>query len=284
MSFILDALKKIEEEKRQLTGPGGRESIAIGRGRFGAYGSMWFTAGVAVVSAVTTAATLAILGGGEERVAEPIPPPSELAETVAPEPTEVPPTPGEPETFVLLPTHADASVDPKPEPEEPRAEAEPPPKPVPEPEPDPPPAPEPEPEPEPAAEPEPEPAVEPEPEPEPEPETESPIETEAPPETTPSDEMPPEDDSTGTPAVRLVGMEAAARGTVAPEAEPSDALPEELSGLVLQGTSVIHGQPVAVISDQRVFEGDRIRGALVVRIEERSVELELDGKRFRVRM
>ncbi len=54
--------------------------------------------------------------------------------------------------------------------------------------------------------------------------------------------------------------------------------------LVLQGTSVIDGNPVAVISDQRVFEGDLIEGARVVRIGEREVELELEGKRFVLRL
>jgi hypothetical protein len=49
---------------------------------------------------------------------------------------------------------------------------------------------------------------------------------------------------------------------------------------VLQGTSVLDGRPVAVVSDRRVFEGDTIEGAIVIRIEERSVELEFQGKRF----
>ncbi len=63
---------------------------------------------------------------------------------------------------------------------------------------------------------------------------------------------------------------------VAPEAEP----PSELPRLVLQGTSVLDGKPVAVVSDRRVFEGDTIEGAVVIRIEERSVELEYEGRRF----
>ncbi|HSF20273.1 MAG TPA: hypothetical protein VLK65_32465 [Vicinamibacteria bacterium] len=54
--------------------------------------------------------------------------------------------------------------------------------------------------------------------------------------------------------------------------------------LVLQGTSVLRGEPVAVINGQRVFEGDRVEGALVIRIEERAVELELDGQRFTIRL
>jgi hypothetical protein len=63
------------------------------------------------------------------------------------------------------------------------------------------------------------------------------------------------------------------------EAEPP-ARARELPQLVLQGTSVLAGKPVAVVSDQRVFVGDFIEGALVLRIEERLVELELDGRRF----
>jgi hypothetical protein len=72
-----------------------------------------------------------------------------------------------------------------------------------------------------------------------------------------------------------------------PELDPE---PETLEGgeaiasLVLQGTSVIDGNPVAVISDKRVFEGDLIEGARVVRIGEREVELELEGKRFVLRL
>ena len=57
-----------------------------------------------------------------------------------------------------------------------------------------------------------------------------------------------------------------------------------IPSLVLQGTSVIDGNPVAVISDQRVFEGDLIEGARVLRIGEREVELELEGKRFVLRL
>jgi hypothetical protein len=55
---------------------------------------------------------------------------------------------------------------------------------------------------------------------------------------------------------------------------------QELPQLVLQGTSVLAGKPVAVVSDRRVFEGDIVEGALVLRIEERLVELEFDGRRF----
>ena len=70
------------------------------------------------------------------------------------------------------------------------------------------------------------------------------------------------------------------------DAEPQDSepLPDDFPDLVLQGTSVIGNNAVAVISDQRVFEGDRIEGALVIRIGEREVELELDGRRFTLRL
>jgi len=67
-----------------------------------------------------------------------------------------------------------------------------------------------------------------------------------------------------------------------PDVTPSPVThePATLPRLVLQGTSVLDGKPVAVVSDRRVFEGDIIEGALVIRIEERSVELEFKGQRF----
>ena len=68
------------------------------------------------------------------------------------------------------------------------------------------------------------------------------------------------------------------------EQQDSEPLPDDFPDLVLQGTSVIGNNAVAVISDQRVFEGDRIEGALVIRIGEREVELELDGRRFTLRL
>jgi hypothetical protein len=73
-----------------------------------------------------------------------------------------------------------------------------------------------------------------------------------------------------------------------PEPEPSDPVLEaeepapalEIPQLVLQGTSVLAGRPVAVVSDRRVFEGDIIEGAVVIRISERLVELDFNGRRF----
>jgi hypothetical protein len=73
---------------------------------------------------------------------------------------------------------------------------------------------------------------------------------------------------------------------VEPEAEPQPEEAEapapllELPQLVLQGTSVLAGRPVAVVSDRRVFEGDIIDGAVVIRISERLVELDFNGQRF----
>jgi hypothetical protein len=64
------------------------------------------------------------------------------------------------------------------------------------------------------------------------------------------------------------------------EPAPPAPSPREPPRLVLQGTSVLDGRPVAVVSDRRVFEGDIIEGAVVIHIDERSVELEFEGQRF----
>lgn len=72
--------------------------------------------------------------------------------------------------------------------------------------------------------------------------------------------------------------------TLVPDSEIDDAPPVDSPELVLQGTSVLDGRAVAVINGQRVFEGDLIEGALVVAIHERDVELERDGRRFRLRL
>ena len=61
-------------------------------------------------------------------------------------------------------------------------------------------------------------------------------------------------------------------------------LPGHFPNLILQGTSVIDGEPIAVINDQRVFEGDHVEGARVMGIEERAVELELEGFLFTIRL
>lgn len=87
--------------------------------------------------------------------------------------------------------------------------------------------------------------------------------------------------------VRLVG-----RGAEDISGEPSSVsdsnvapeVPAEAPSLVLQGTSVVDGRPVAVINYRRVFEGDVIDGVIVIDITDRAVELELDGKRFTLRL
>jgi len=98
---------------------------------------------------------------------------------------------------------------------------------------------------------------------------------------------------TGLPTTDIALVESAPDPAPAPEPEAppgSEALspvveaaeppPPEPPRLVLQGTSVLDGKPVAVVSDRRVFEGDIIEGAVVIRILERSVELEFEGRRF----
>jgi hypothetical protein len=84
--------------------------------------------------------------------------------------------------------------------------------------------------------------------------------------------------------IRLVGQaspeRSASESSVPGREGAEDPLPGHFPKLVLQGTSVIDGAPVAVISDRRVFEGDSIDGARVVEIEERAVTLEFEGRRF----
>ncbi len=86
------------------------------------------------------------------------------------------------------------------------------------------------------------------------------------------------------PATKIEGpSEGEAPAAMVPNEEPAVAPAEpapELPRLVLQGTSVLAGRPVAVVSDRRVYEGDRIEGAVVIHIGERSVELEFEGRRF----
>ena len=98
-------------------------------------------------------------------------------------------------------------------------------------------------------------------------------------------------------AFRLVGRESsrlsrgyepvgevAGDGTSGKSVGGDGLLPGHFPKLVLQGTSVINGEPVAVINDQRVFEGDHVDGARVMGIEERAVELEIEGFRFKIRL
>lgn len=101
-----------------------------------------------------------------------------------------------------------------------------------------------------------------------------------------------EEVNAGSQPIRLVGQERILLDALnvrepadTGEATADESLPPaDFPELVLQGTSVIGGNAVAVISDRRVFEGDRIEGAVVVRIGEREVELEVDGKRFMLRL
>ena len=98
------------------------------------------------------------------------------------------------------------------------------------------------------------------------------------------------EESVTAPPVTLVGR--ASAGLAAPEAPDRDdgadgadeQPPSELPPLVLQGTSVIDEKPVAVVNYQRLFEGDFIEGARVVKILERAVELEFKGTRFTIRL
>jgi cytoskeletal protein RodZ len=86
--------------------------------------------------------------------------------------------------------------------------------------------------------------------------------------------------------VRLTGRHATERKETnlsddAP-GSPNQEVPEGLPELVLQGTSIVEGKPVAVVNYQRLFEGDFIEGARVIKISDSLVELEFKGKRFTI--
>ena len=233
MSLILDALKKIEQDKRRPDGSQ-IESISVSRERLGGRQHVLSMAAIAVGSALLTAAAVSFLNnnwqGTEEAATVPVAPPEVEA---SPEPRELDTPPAELETPVVVVTR-EASVRTR--------------DPVPYPDPDPDPA-----------------SVE-------------------------------EDPDDAIQPIRLVGRERVlldglsikdpAESFDHDDAEPQDSepLPDDFPDLVLQGTSVIGNNAVAGISDQRVFEGDRIEGALVIRIGEREVELELDGRRFTLRL
>jgi hypothetical protein len=101
-----------------------------------------------------------------------------------------------------------------------------------------------------------------------------------------------EDEATAemAPPVKLVGRNAVdppSSSSMAAEGEGQGEEAEHPGGLprlVLQGTSVIDGKPVAVVNYQRVFEGDFIEGARVIKILDRAVELEFEGNRFTIRL
>ena len=240
MSFILDALRKVEDEKRSGSGS---QSIEPSIGEAGGPGrrrQTLFMGAVALASAAATTVALTLFMSGSEPGTKD----SDGLNEISPEPAAAaagndelkllprlaepePPTQPEPETIVEAPASAPAALG-----EPPFAEV----------------PPEPEPEPEPAA------------------------------------------------PIRVVGRERTARVDFAttlgadevedPPDPETEAVESDVTipSLVLQGTSVIDGNPVAVISDQRVFEGDLIEGARVLRIGEREVELELEGKRFVLRL
>ena len=86
------------------------------------------------------------------------------------------------------------------------------------------------------------------------------------------------------PPITLVGRSADGPGAAALSTTGDGQPPGELPPLVLQGTSMIDGRPVAVVNYQRVFEGDFIEGARVVKILDRAVELEFQGTQFTIRL
>jgi len=263
MSFILDALRKVEDEKRrgsgsQSTEPGMGGADGLGRRRQTLFmgRQTLFMGAIALASAAVTAVVLSLfLSGGQD------------ANGLNEARTEAVPTSPLPEPVATLALgDGDDELEFLP------------------------PLSQPEPEPEPPPEPEPEAIVD---------ANEASAFAPAALGETPAAEPPPPEPERAPP-IRVVGRERSARvdsvprvGTdVAdeppePELEPEGEAVESgeaIPSLVLQGTSVIDGNPVAVISDQRVFEGDLIEGARVVRIGEREVELELEGKRFVLRL
>jgi hypothetical protein len=96
----------------------------------------------------------------------------------------------------------------------------------------------------------------------------------------------PEEEIESAHPVRLMGRHAADRKETQvsddASASPNQELPEGLPELVLQGTSIVAGKPVAVVNYQRLFEGDFIEGARVIKISDSLVELEFKGKRFTI--
>jgi hypothetical protein len=232
MSLILDALRKIEEERRygehpkdadSAPRPGAHDASRERRSLGLRAGTM---AAIALASAALTAGVLRLFSPEPETGATP-PQPAVVQETAAP----IEPEP-EAETSAAEPRfHA-----PDPPPRKSVLDAPPPP----------------------------------------------PTETAMVEETPAAAAEEAESESVEPPGVfRLVGQGSPNRTAAFPATAPSPAEADPgLPELVLQGTSVIDGKPVAVISDQRVFEGDHIHGAVVIRIQERAVELEYDGRRF----
>ncbi|HXV64521.1 MAG TPA: hypothetical protein VEK15_27740 [Vicinamibacteria bacterium] len=206
MSFILDALKKVEKQKSAAGAIRVAEDV-LGRGTSGgSRRELLIMVGIAVISASVTAGALWFLG---ERAPDSENTPVAIEEVAAPEPQAAP---------------VERFLPPLP-PEDP-----------------------------------------------PEPTSQKPAQGEA---------VPNEDRDEGSVEMVAKPPEVPVREEEEPGNVESSSDPPVL---VLQGTSVLRGEPVAVINDQRVFEGDRVEGALVIRIEERAVELELDGRRFTIRL
>jgi len=272
MSFILDALKKIERDKRRATAGEPSESVAMSGTRFGGRRQWVSMAGVAFVSAAVTAAAVSLFNGRGGQGPREDATAHAAMEVDTPRPVVLPMEPGgraaaSPEPAGLEDRHSNEGAEAEPsEPEEPMSS--------------------------PVGSGESEPRVE-------DPSREG--EAVEPPEELPAAESFEETRSPESVSAEpvqpfhLVGRERALGDTVNVGRRSSDGAeveriekpgppPAGFPDLVLQGTSVIDGHPVAVISGQRVFEEDRIEGARVVRIGEREVELELDGQRFTLRL
>jgi hypothetical protein len=84
-------------------------------------------------------------------------------------------------------------------------------------------------------------------------------------------------------ADRRAAPAAERRGAAKPAPSASPAAPEEPPSLRLEGISAADGKPVAVINGSRVFEGDSVDGARVVRIVPDSVVLDFGGRRITLR-
>ena len=251
MSFILDALRKVEDEKRRGPGSQSTEPSMDGARGLGRRRQSMLMGAIALASAVVTAVVLSLfmLGGEPGKNGLNGSTSESVSASRLPEPRATLPLANGDDELELLP-------------------------PLPQPEPEPPP------------EPGPETIVE---------ASSASASAAAALGETPAAEAPPPEPEPAAP-IRVVGRERTARVDFAPpfDADEAEEPPEPemelvesdvaIPSLVLQGTSVIDGNPVAVISDQRVFEGDLIEGARVVRIGEREVELELEGKRFVLRL
>jgi hypothetical protein len=242
MSFILDALKKLERQKQQENASGDGETVMEGGRRWGE-GKRPIEVGKSVV--IIAFLALAIAGFALYRslsVEKPVPPAATVSRTPPPEPSAKVPTPT---TRPVAPME-----EPERDVDDPAASTE----------------------------------------------TQPVEETELPTEEEPASPEPvPEDVVETVPPVRLVGRtdveeppdESENPAELTRSESDGDAaaeVPESLPELVLQGTSVVDGRPVAVINYQRLYEGDTIEGARVLKISDRVVELEYEGRRFTIKL